>query len=383
MESPAPHHRRILWAIAEAGPLTRTEISEIAGVSKATVTGSVKELIALGLLHETDSVRGPGRPATQIAFTSGSCLFAGLSLRPDRSRLVLCDALGDIAGSADLPSMKDADSIPPQLTEGIRALAKDTGFDPAKVMGVGISVSGVVNARQDTCVRSTLMGWDNIPLGKTAAEYLGLPVHIENDANALAMREKLFGEASEASSFVLIDVADGIGGAVFIGRNLFRGFFGGAGEVAHITVTPGGAPCQCGKRGCLDTISSLRAIRIAAERAGLDETDFDALESAAAQGIPMAVEILHAAGEALGTVVAQIVQMLNPERVMIRLPAERCNGLFAAVMQQSVDANVLPQMRNRTRIDIARTPFGAHAAGAASIATHRFLLAPSTHERTR
>ncbi|MCC5958957.1 MAG: ROK family transcriptional regulator [Rhodobacteraceae bacterium] len=382
MDSPAPHHRRILWAISEAGPLSRTEISEMAGVSKAAVTGAVKELIAQGLLHETDSIRGAGRPATLIAFSSGSCLFAGLSLRPDRSRLVLCDAVGDIMGTADLPSMRTPESIPPLLDSAIKKLARDTGFDPDKVMGVGISVSGVVNAEQDTCVRSTLMGWENVPLGKMAADYLGLPVHIENDANALAMREKLFGAASEAASFALIDIDDGIGGAVFIGRNLFRGFAGGAGEVAHITVTPGGIPCQCGKRGCLDTISSLRAMKLAAGRANLKETDFDALEAAAAQGDPAAVEILHAAGDALGSIVAQIVQMLNPERVLIRLSAERCNGLFAAVMQQTVDANVLPQMRNRTRIDVAKTPFGAHAAGAASIATHRFLLAPPSQERT-
>ncbi len=381
MKLPLPQHRRILWAVSEAGPLSRTEIAETTGMSKATVTTAARELIAQGLLLEADTRRGAGRPSVRLALGAGTSWFAGLSLQPHRSRLVLCDALGKIVGTAQLAVVTDPAEVPPLLEKAIDDLLKATGIDRDSLHGVGISLTGVVNAAQDTCIRSTLMGWENEPLGRDAAAHLGLPVHVENDANSLAMSEKLFGAASDASSFVLIDMGDGIGGAVFVGRDLIRGHSGGAGEVAHVTVAPNGTPCQCGKRGCLDTIASLRAIRIAARQAGFVDHDFDALEREAARGNADAVAILHNAGEALGLVVAHVIQIVNPEQVLVRISAEPVDGLFATTLRQSVNANVLPQMRSRTLLDISRPPPGAHAVGAASIAAHRFLLAPDPVER--
>lgn len=375
-------HRRILWAIAEGGPLSRTETAEMTGMSKPAITVAVRELIGLGLIAERETVQGVGRPAALLSLSEGTSWFAGLSLKPESARLILCDAVGQIAGSADFPALNDPVEIAAALEPAIGQLLSECEIDKSTLRGVGISISGVVNAEQDTCIRSTLMGWENVPLGRLAANRLGLPVHVENDANALAMREKLFGDASEAGSFALADIGDGIGGALFIKRELFRGHSGGAGELAHVTVDPGGLPCRCGKRGCLDTIASARAMKSAARRMGLQAEDIESLEQAAARGDSIAIEILHGAGQAIGLSLAHVIQIVNPERVLVRLPYGTSNGLLTAALRHAVDANVLPQMRKFTHLDIASTPLGAKAAGAASIAAHRFLLAPSSKERS-
>ncbi|TDL78248.1 ROK family transcriptional regulator [Palleronia sediminis] len=374
------HHRRLLWALSEAGQASRTELAIAAGLSKAAVTTATRELMDFGLIAEVETVRRTGRPSTLLALREGAVWFAGLSLRPGRGRMVLCDITGRIAARRDLPGRTDPDEICAAMAGDLDALLAGSGIDRAAVYGMGISISGVVNAEQDTCIRSTLMGWSDVPLGRMASAALGLPVLVENDANALAIHEKLFGGFG-ARSFALVDVADGIGGALLIGRQLFRGAEGGAGEIAHITVAPGGEPCICGKRGCLDTVASLRAMAAAARGLGLDGTTPADLERAAAQGDERAVAILHGAGEALGLALAHLIQIVNPERVVLRMEAETTEGLFAMAMMQSIDANVLPQMRRRTQIDIGPKRDGAHAAGAASVAAHRLLLTPDTTER--
>ncbi|WOI58310.1 ROK family protein [Palleronia sp. LCG004] len=375
------HHRRLLWALSEAGQASRTELAAAAGLSKAAVTAATRELIGSGLIAEAEQVRRAGRPSTLLTLRSGAVWFAGLSLRPGRGRIVLCDMKGHIAGRRDLPGRRDPHEICATLESDLEALLADCGVERDAVYGMGISISGVVSPEQDVCIRSTLMGWNDVPLGRMATAALGMPVLIENDANALAIHEKLFGGIS-GDSLALVSVGVGIGGALFIGRQLFRGAAGGAGEFAHITVAPGGAPCICGKRGCLDTVASMRAVATAAEEAGLEETSLDALERAAAhRGDSRAIAILHRAGEALGLALAHLIQIVNPGHVIVRMEADTVDGLYATALAQSLDANVLPQMRERTALDVGTALEGGHAAGAASVAAHRLLLTPNTKQR--
>ena len=174
-------------------------------------------------------------------------------------------------------------------------------------------------------------------------------------------------------SFSLIWLGKGIGAAHFVHDRLHRGAHGGAGEIAHCTIKPNGLPCRCGKTGCLDTVASMIAILDGARAEGLKADTLADIEHAAAAGSSAAIRLLHRAGSALGLAISQIIQINDPQMVLVTHREDRFDGLFSTVMQQAIEANVLPRLSGVTPIHFRKVADADWAVGAASVATHSFL----------
>jgi predicted NBD/HSP70 family sugar kinase len=373
----SPSHRAIVEAISTSGPLTRTELSALTGFSKASVTNLSRDLLEIGLLSEADTVYGQGRPSVQLTLDRRGGYLIGLTLahRPG-TVLVLTDLHGNVQVQRDFPWSRDPEEVGDRIAELIPQLCAEAGIAPSRIVGIGIAVPGFVDQHQQMVLQSSFMGWQDIPAAAAIEARTGIATYVENDANAVTVGEKLFGRAKESRNFTLVTLGIGIGSANFIDGRLHRGHTGGAGEIAHATMDLMGTPCRCGKRGCLTTISSARAIVNAATEAGMECANISEVEARAERGNEKAISIIHKAGSTLGLAISHVVQMNNPELVLVVLLDGELDGLMHRVTKQTLDACIMPRFARHTEVQFEKVSTDFWARGAAAVAAERFLLNP-------
>lgn len=366
-----PTHHRILRSLSASAPMTRADLAAELGLSKAAISGLTRDLLDGALLEETTNVQRQGRPAVLLDLRADGAFFLGISLLSNPAQIALTDLRGKIIARAPLAF----DPNPERFADNVAAAVPQliATVPATRLAGIGIALSGLVDEEQACCIKSTLLGWQDVPLAHLIRKRVNLPTFIENDAKALALCEKHFGEAREFKNFSVISLGEGIGSAHFIHGRLYRGAHGGAGEIAHCTIEPQGRPCRCGKVGCVDSVASLAAISEMAREEGLDLTTLSELERAATNGSSAAIRILHRGGGALGRAIATVIQINDPQMILIAHQEPNFTGLFATVMQQSIEAHVLPRLSGRTPIRTKRVDTDVWSRGAASVVANSFL----------
>ena len=189
------------------------------------------------------------------------------------------------------------------------------GVAPPPV-GVGLAVAGQVDHQSGNIIFSPNLPFkEEYPLGSELEKRTDLPVKVENDANAAAIGEKVFGAAKEMDDFISITLGTGLGSGIFSGGKLLRGVSGSGGEAGHIVIDPNGSKCNCGGRGCLETFcTGLALTRIAARRMGAPKSGKEICD-AAEGGDETAIAILREAGERLGDGLVSLVNIFNPEAI--------------------------------------------------------------------
>lgn len=369
------HQQQILRLLIASHGMSRTAIAENMKLSKAAISPLVKEMLNAGLLEESiPESSGQGRPSALLKMRADSAYFLGASLLGEQVILVLIDMHGLVLASTQMPLDPDPQQLSATLAAAIPDLIAEKGISADQLIGLGVTLSGFVDENQSVCVQSALLGWKNVPLAEMLKQQTGLDVSLENDAKALAVSEKIFGVAKKTRNFTLISHGDGIGSAHFFQGQLHRGAHGGAGEIAHCTIEPGGRPCRCGKRGCLDTLASLTAIRESLRDKALETQSIAELEALAVKGNSAAIAILHQAGHALGLSIANIIQMNDPELIVIAHQPASFDGLLKTVVMQSIDSHVLPSIMGKTPISSIVISEQSWARAAASVAAYRFII---------
>lgn len=260
--------------------------------------------------------------------------------------------------TAPSPAVKSAEAD----RENILRLAKEV-LKGAKPTAIGVSFGGPVHWEKGVVVCSHhVPGWEGFPLATWLSERFGVPVAVENDANAAALGEWRFGAGRGAKSFLYVTVSTGIGGGIVIEGTLYRGADSLAGEIGHMIIDPFGPRCTCGRNGCLEALASGPAIARKArellatcpEKAkilwDLVQGDLKRLSArevalAAERGDHLAQEILREAGEALGFGLAQAITLLNPERVVLGGGVMKAGDFLLNSVRATAQRYVLPGAR--------------------------------------
>lgn len=368
-------HHRILSVLSRSGPQSRTDLARILNLSKASVTALVRELIEQNILDERERVFGFGRPAVMLGLRQDAASFIGISLQADPAHIVLTDPHGKVHRHFTMPLVTDVEACLAAMAGAVQDI-RDTYPDTIGALaGIGVVIAGIVSGNSQICLASATLGWTDVDIGPRLAEMTGLPVFVENDANALIIGEQLFGNSGELDDFSLVFVSEGIGGAHIINRHLHRGHHGGAGEISHspIAIDLEAMPCRCGNRGCLETVAALPAILGAARRSGLPG-DIGQIVELATEGQPEALAILHRAGTALGVSLSQVIQFIDPLRIVVRLDPHLVESVFARALKQAVEAHVLRRESYQTELVLGPLYPNDFATGAASLAAQRFLF---------
>lgn len=366
----------LLEVIAVSGPISRAGLAERTGLSRPAVSMLSRGLVEGGLVLEGDagaSARaGAGRPRVLLSLNPGSAYFVGVYAAEDPLRLVLTDLGGRVAAQLEAALPDTPEALADVVRDAVAGLCAAAGIGRAQLRGLGLALTGLIDHDRGVCLHAANLGWRDVPVAALLRRATGLQVTLDNDANAVAVAERLFGRAREAGDVSVVVLGDGIGCGHYLGGVLQRGHRGGAGEIAHLTVEPGGLPCRCGKRGCLDTVASRRAMLGAAHAAGLAARGPVELEAAAAGGDAVAASILCRAGGALGLAIAHVIQIVGPAVVVVA-DVEGEAGLLHRAVLDAVTENVLPGLLATTAICFQAVERDIWARGAASLATSAFL----------
>ena len=307
----------VLGLLGTRGPLSRAEIARQLGISPATVTQTTKVLIGRGLVVELEQVSSHGgRPGRLLGLVSAARGAIGAKVTADHVAVVHVALDGTVTRSSVHPFDPDA---PHSLDDLARLLRAAVDEHEGHLLGVGVGIPGAVDSQASGRVQAPTLGWAEARVGRTLRAALGVPVLVENDVNTLAVAERVYGIGREHGSYLVATIGRGIGCGVVIDGALYRGAFGGAGEIGHIPMSVDGPVCGCGSRGCLEAYIGQSAL----ERAGVERgviaagAGVEALRAAADAGQAQAREIFTEAGAMLGRALAGVVHTLDPEVVML------------------------------------------------------------------
>ena len=322
----------VLNLIKSRGPISRTDIARLSSLSLATVSGITADFIASGLVHELGEGESTGgrRPVLlRLNYRAG--FVVGVKLMEQAITSALTDLDASVLHDRVTPLTTAAGTDPANVLRAIIQAVENTiaeaKVDRPRVLGIGIGMAGVVDGEAGICRYSPFFGWRDVPIAEPVAAHFGLPVCVENDVNTLTIAEQWFGYGHGVDHFVVVTVGRGVGAGIVVNGQFYRGALGGAGELGHITLTTDGPPCGCGKRGCLETLASdpsvvrqARAAIALGERTtlvGIEPLTLEDIVAAAEAGDELARRLLADSGHWLGMGIATMVNILNPQLVIV------------------------------------------------------------------
>lgn len=255
-----------------------------------------------------------------------------------------------------------------------RARAQERGLE---VQAIGVGAPGVIRAPNGVVVRSpNFPDWDNLPLRQELESAVGLPVLIENDANAAALGEQWLGVGRGIKSMIFLTLGTGVGGGIVLDGRIWQGADGMAGEVGHMTIRPEGRSCGCGNRGCLEMYASSRGIVMSYQEAlaavqhpsEAGVLTSAAIYQAARDGQPAALAVMQEMGRSLGIGIASLINIFNPEMVVIGGGVKDAWPLFIEAARDEVRKRAFEYPACRTRIVPSVLGDDAGMVGAAAAA---------------
>jgi predicted NBD/HSP70 family sugar kinase len=366
------------------GPLTRQDLVRSTGLSQPAVSNVVSDLIEEGLVAEAGAAESDGgRPSMMLRMAPRFAFVVGVDVGETRVRVELFDFAMTLLASVEYPldpARTEPAEVAGHVLTGIDAVTGEAGVAPADVLGVGIGVSGVVTQGEHAVVDAQALGWDRVPLEQLIATGTDLPLHIDNGAKTLGQAEMWFGAGRGARHAVFALVGSGVGAAVVTGGVTYRGASSSAGEWGHTTLVYGGRPCRCGARGCLEAYVGAEAIidRYREARGGRpvpgedEESQLTALLDAAAT-TETARRVLDETAAYLGAGVANLINLFNPERVVLGGWAAMALGDLLPAIREAAGRQALRQPYEQASIELCRLGVDAVALGAATLPIARFL----------
>ncbi|WP_328524951.1 ROK family transcriptional regulator [Kribbella sp. NBC_00359] len=319
----------MLTRILTQGPIPRVEIARRTGLSQAAVTKAVAPLIETGFVTEqgavpvdVDSQLGIGRPVSPLTVVPSSVSVIGVKVTPTSLIGVTTDFT---AGILSVRHEKLDDTAPERVIERLAELVKaligslKSGEALAgPLIGIGVAVSGDVDARHGVVRDSPLMGWRGVPVAELLGKRIKVPIVVTNDVRALTVAEHWFGVGVNADSFAVVTIGSGIGCGLYINGEVVSGAYGVSGELGHLPLAPGNLVCTCGRRGCVETVASSDAILARTrETTGRADLDLAGAIKLAHEGDEHAREAFDRAGEVIGAALAAMVNLVGPELVVI------------------------------------------------------------------
>ncbi|MEU6116566.1 ROK family transcriptional regulator [Streptomyces sp. NPDC047117] len=324
----------VLRTVLDHGPVARSGIARLSGLSPAAVSRQCTDLAGLGLVREVPGFAGSGavgRPQVPVDLhtADGGPVVTGVHIGVPASTFGVVDLRGRVLAREVFPHEGIAgEGLQGQVIDKLGEFLR-TAATGRPLLGVGAAMGGWIEPGEGTVVRHDLLGWRGHPLGAALAARLGLPAAVDNHARAIAQSEILFGRPAARRSLVHLFVGNVVDAAVGIAGVVHRGPRAGAGDVAHLPVPDSTVVCDCGRAGCLGaTASDTATARTAVRRGIIPEPDAALLVEAAAAGDARADRLLRERARAVGRATALLLDVLNPDLVVVTEMSSARNSAY-------------------------------------------------------
>jgi predicted NBD/HSP70 family sugar kinase len=362
------NRRVVLNALRRHGAQARIELGRATGLSPASITSIASQLIVERVIEEQQpdfplgaSTRR-GRPVVRLGIRPDAALVLAVNISIDALRLAVADFNGQILhrSSVHLPTYgAKAESYGHDVAEGIAAFLKGTGIRSSSLARIGIAVQGLADDKAGSLVWSPAFSAKNIPLTAPITARLGIGCLIANDANMIAEGFLADDPNTQSGTIATIFTGYGVGMGLIIDGQVYLGATGGACEFGHMNHIPHGAPCRCGRRGCIEAYVADYGIWREANGARDDDAPHEAIDpklmqallERAMQGDVKAVQAFEKAGEALGIGIARLIAILNPDRIVIAGPGLNAAHIIEPSLHRGVVAGVIEELRKNVSIE--------------------------------
>nr|WP_052122940.1 ROK family transcriptional regulator [Bifidobacterium cuniculi] len=378
----------LLDAIHRFGAMTQVELAETIGVSTATVSALVHQLVDEGQLRTNGTVRN-GRRASLVTLAHREGLAAGVCILRHSLRVVLVDDTRQpfVDHTYPLPRGHQPDTTLDIVIRMIHESLGQMDADEASLRAIGVAVGAPIDARTDTvAVPGLLPGWEDTAIGDIlSAAFGGIPVLVENDANMAAFCEARIGAGNGVDDFVYVNAGDGVGAGIIQHGEVYRGVTGLAGEIGHVQVDSLGAICQCGNRGCLNTVVDERRLcsQLAVTHGDLT---LDDLVAKAIEGDSGCRRVIEDAALRIGNVTSTLCIAYDPALVVVGGQLSRAGDDFLGPFRESLQRLLFPDALTPIEVREAQHPMVNAALGAGIMAiegVEREALASGREGSTR
>jgi predicted NBD/HSP70 family sugar kinase len=347
---------RVVDALRRTGPATRADIAAASGLSRATVSGLVAELLDAGLVAERkeDGAGRTGRPPVLLALDPSAGAAVGIDFGHRHLRVAVADLAAQVRAERRVELDVDHADAGPALdtaAELVEDAAADAGFGHDALLGCGLGLPGPVDRATGTVGSTVILpGWAGLRAAEEMSRRLRLPVSVDNDANLGALAEMAYGAARGARDLVYVKVASGIGAGVVVGGRVHHGARGLAGELGHVHGDGDGRVCRCGNRGCLETVAAAPALLALLRESHGDDLTVAAILELASAGDLGTRRVLTDAGRAIGRALADACNLLNPELVVVGGELGLAGDALLDGVQESLANFALPAAAEAVRV---------------------------------
>jgi predicted NBD/HSP70 family sugar kinase len=374
----------IVRELHAGGPASRSELVARTGLTRSAIRGLIGELSASDLVAEerAEPQGVPGRPSPVVCLNPHGAVVLGLEIAVDSIAAAIVGLGGEVFERIriDRPSgHTSVEAIAADLAELAAGLRSRRPVDEPLV-GVGVAVVGVVRRSDGFVSMAPNLGWRDVPLGAALADALdvAVPISVANDADLGALVEHRRGAAIGYQNVLFISGEYGVGGGFIVDGQPLTGAAGYGGEVGHLPVNPNGSPCRCGSVGCWETeIGEAALLRMAGRPTGGGRSEIDAMLDEAENGSPAALSALDHVGHWLGIGLAGLVNIFNPELIVLGGLFGRIHPFVGASLEDELDRRALAAPRALVRVVPAMLGVDAPLLGAAELAFEPLIADPA------
>jgi len=372
----------ILDLIRTGKALSRADLSKATGLSPTATGIIVSALIEKGYIRErgTGESTGGRRPVL-LELVPESYYSIGFDVDVGSVLYIVMDITGKVVyeGSADMDTGTPEAAVS-ALGAYVDEIIRSREIDKERLLGVGISVPGLVEPDTQRVILAPNLGWEDVDLGAMLKEKLEMPVHVENEAMASAICENWIGECREIDNFICVNIKSGIGAGIFTGGRPYKGSSGSAGEVGHVVVDEDGPKCGCGNHGCLETIASTSRIVDKARKIARQDgasflckadnsgsIDLDNITYAARAGNEKALVLLNDAARYIGIALSSLVNTLNPSKIVLGKDFVKYGDLVMNTIRGMIERKALKKPASVVEVTVSEFGERASTLGAAII----------------
>lgn len=384
----------LLNLIRAHAPISRPQLATLSGLSQVTVIKIMNNLIERQFIVEKEYAESTGgRRAGLLEIHSEGGFAIGLIPQKNSLNGVILNLNSDLVYSRQW-NIAFRDNYPQaiDLVEYcVKEMLQESGVPREKIIGLGFGMAGLIDAENGRCIDSQMLNWQNVEISRPLEERLGIPVFLDNDVNCLAIYEKLFGQGQSYNHFLVVGIGSGVGLGIIINGDLYRGAFGGAGEFGHIAVTTDGRLCECGNHGCLEAYVSdhgivknyleyMHTTTYSLDGEFQEPTAFEIVERAR-NGDEAAIAAIQRAGILLGVSLANLVNIFNPECIVLSGPDTDASilagDLLLEPMHRELKQHTFSQIDKDLHFKVERLGFESWARGAGSLVLRHFFSSPA------
>ncbi len=381
------YKRSILKQFYFAQSLSCADLCDKMDKSLPLITKLIGELIDEGKVIETGLAPSTGgRRPLMYSIKPDTQYIVAVSMDQLITRIAVMDMQNNYVGEVekiDLPLTKNPQSLF-QLTEAIAAFLQKTPIDAHRIAGIGIGMPGFVDVKKG--INYSFLESSEGSITKYISKRIGKPVFIDNDSSLIALAELRFGAAVNERNVMVINMGWGVGLGLILDGELYRGDNGFAGEFSHIPVFTNDKLCSCGKKGCLETETSLLVLvekalksvkegRVSSLKGIPDDNPEEAnnlIIKAALEGDQFAVELLSEIGYKIGRGVAILIHILNPKLIVLSGRGSIAGKIWQAPIQQALNEHCIPRLAHNATIEVSDLGFKAELIGAATLVMENF-----------